>query len=125
MLDKLDRVRQQGVDAIRIARDAGVRIGFGTDLLGEMHADQSLEFTLRAPAMPPAELLRSATAVNAELIGRPGVLGVVAPGAMADVIVVDGDPLHDLTLLQGQGEHLRLIMKAGTVYKDDLRNASH
>jgi imidazolonepropionase-like amidohydrolase len=75
--------------------------------------------------MPPAELLRSATAVNAELIGRPGVLGVVAPGAMADVIVVDGDPLHDLTLLQGQGEHLRLIMKAGTVYKDDLRNASH
>jgi imidazolonepropionase-like amidohydrolase len=125
MLDKLDRVRRQGVEAIRIARDAGVRIGFGTDLLGEMHADQSLEFTLRAPAMPAAEILRSATAVNAELIGRQGVLGVIAPGAMADLIVVDGDPLQDLALLQGQGEHLRMIMKAGRLYKDDFSNASH
>jgi imidazolonepropionase-like amidohydrolase len=125
MLDKLDRVRRQGVEAIRIARDAGVRIGFGTDLLGEMHADQSLEFTLRAPAMPAAEILRSATAVNAELIGRQGVLGVIAPGAMADLIVVDGDPLQDLALLQGQGEHLRMIMKAGRLYKDDFPNPSH
>jgi imidazolonepropionase-like amidohydrolase len=125
MLDKLDRVRRQGVEAIRIARAAGVRIGFGTDLLGEMHADQSLEFTLRAPAMPSAEILRSATVVNAELIGKPGVLGVIAPGAMADLIVVDGDPLQDPTLLQGQGEHLRIIMKAGRLYKDDLPTASH
>jgi imidazolonepropionase-like amidohydrolase len=125
MLDKLDRVRWQGVEAIRIARDAGVRMGFGTDLLGDMHADQSLEFTLRAPAMPAAEILRSATAVNAELIGKHGVLGVIAPGAMADLIVVDGNPLHDLTLLQGQGEHLRMIMKAGRLYKDDLPDTPH
>jgi imidazolonepropionase-like amidohydrolase len=125
MLDKLDRVRWQGVEAIRIARDAGVRMGFGTDLLGDMHADQSLEFTLRAPAMPAAEIVRSATAVNAELIGKQGVLGVIAPGAMADLIVVDGNPLHDLTLLQGQGEHLRMIMKAGRLYKDDLPDTPH
>jgi imidazolonepropionase-like amidohydrolase len=75
--------------------------------------------------MPPAEILRSCTAVNAELIGRKGMLGVIAPGAMADLIVVDGNPLNDLTLLQGQGEHLRMIMKAGTLYKDDLPNTSH
>lgn len=125
MLDKLDVVRRQGVEAIRIARAAGVRIGFGTDLLGEMHADESLEFTLRKPAMPAAEILRSATAVNAELIGKQGVLGVIAPGAMADLVVVDGDPLQDLALLQEQGRHLRMIMKAGRLYKHEMPEASH
>ena len=112
------------MEAIRIARAASVRIGFGTDLLGEMHVDESLEFTLRAPAMPAAEILRSATAVNAELIGRQGVLGVIAPGAMADLIVVDGDPLQDLALLQAQGRHLRMIMKAGRLYKNEMPDAS-
>ena len=120
MMAKLELVRGQGVEAIRIARAAGVRIGFGTDLLGEMHADEALEFTLRAPAMPAAEILRSATAVNAELIGQAGRLGVVAPGAWADLVVVDGNPLADLTLLQQQGRHLPLIMKAGKICKNEL-----
>ncbi len=120
MMRKLELVRTQGVEAIRLARAAGVSIGYGTDLLGEMHADQSLEFTLRAPAMPAAEILRSATAVNAELLGQTGKLGVVAPGALADLVVVDGDPLQDLTLLQQQGRHLPLIIKAGKIFKDTL-----
>ena len=120
MMAKLELVRSQGVDAIRIARAAKVKIGYGTDLLGEMHADQSLEFTLRAPAMPAAEILRSATFINAELIGQAGRLGVIAAGAAADLVVVDGNPLEDLSLLQSQGRHLPLIMKAGRLYKNDL-----
>ena len=120
MMAKLELVRGQGVDAIRIARAAGVKIGYGTDLLGEMHADQSLEFTLRAPAMPAAEILRSATAINAELLGQTGKLGVIAAGATADLIVVDGNPLENLTLLQEQGRYLPLIMKAGKIYKNEL-----
>lgn len=120
MMAKLDRVRAQGLEAIRVARDAGVPIAFGTDLLGEMHVDESLEFTLRAPAMSPAEILQSATRVNAELMGQGGKLGVVAPGAHADLVVVDGDPLQDLTLLQQQGARLPLIMKAGQFYKNEL-----
>ena len=120
MLAKLELVRSQGVEAIRIARAANVKIGFGTDLLGEMHADESLEFTLRAPAMPASEILRSATCVNAELMGQAGKLGVIAPGATADMIVVDGNPLEDLTLLQEQGRHLPLIMKAGKLYKNEI-----
>ncbi|MEP7056557.1 MAG: amidohydrolase family protein [Caldimonas sp.] len=120
MMAKLERVRSQGVEAIRIARAANVKIGFGTDLLGEMHADESLEFTLRAPAMPAAEILRSATYVNAELLGQAGTLGIVAPGATADLVVVDGNPLQDLTLLQHQGRHLPLIIKAGKVHKDEI-----
>ena len=120
MMAKLELVRGQGVEAIRIARAAGVKIGYGTDLLGEMHADQSLEFTLRAPAMPAAEILRSATAINAELLGQTGKLGVIAAGATADLIVVDGNPLENLTLLQEQGRYLPLIMKAGKIYKNEL-----
>lgn len=120
MMAKLELVRAQGVEAIRIARAANVKIGFGTDLLGEMHADESLEFTLRAPAMPAAEILRSATCVNAEMMGQAGKLGVIAPGATADLVVVDGNPLEDLTLLQQQGRHLPLIMKAGKLYKDEF-----
>jgi imidazolonepropionase-like amidohydrolase len=121
MLAKLEDVRGQGVAAIRIARDAGVRIAFGTDLLGEMHIDQSSEFTLRQPAMPAAEILQSATSVAAELLGQSGKLGVIAPGASADLLVVDGNPLDDLTLLQAGGEHLRWIMKAGSLVKQPMQ----
>ena len=58
--------------------------------------------------------------VGAELLGRSGELGVVAPGALADLLVVDGNPLRDLTRLQGQGEHLSLIMKGGALYRNRL-----
>lgn len=120
MMAKLEKVRDQGLAAIRTARAAGVKIGFGTDLLGPMQADQSSEFTLRAPAMPAAEILRSATCVNAEFMGQAGKLGVVAPGAFADLVVVDGNPLDDLSLLQGQGKSLPIIMKAGVFHKNEL-----
>ena len=70
--------------------------------------------------MPAAEILRSATAVNAELLGKTGELGVIAPGALADLVVVDGDPLQDLTLLQHEGRHCPLIIKAGKIFKDTL-----
>lgn len=120
MMAKLEKVREQGLAAIRTARAAGVKIGFGTDLLGPMQVDQSIEFTLRAPAMPAAEILRSATHVNAEIMGHAGKLGVIAPGAFADLVVVDGNPVEDLSLLQGQGKHLPLIMKAGVFHKNEL-----
>ncbi len=120
MLAKLDKVNRQGVEAIRIAHAAGVRVGFGTDLLGDMHADQSNEFTLQAQAMSAAEVLQSATLVNAELMGQAGKLGVIAENAHADLVVVDGNPLDDLSLLQQQGKHLALIMKAGVVHKNTL-----
>ncbi|MEO8346215.1 MAG: amidohydrolase family protein [Betaproteobacteria bacterium] len=120
MMTKLDLVSRQGIEAIRIARAAGVKIGFGSDLLGEMHADQSNEFTLQAEAMSAAEVLRSATIVNAEMMGQAGKLGVIAPGAFADLVAVNGNPLEDLTLLQDQGKHLPLIVKGGAMVKNEL-----
>jgi len=114
---KLTEVREAGLGSLEILQKAGVKIGFGTDLLGPMHRYQSHEFMIRAEVMSPFDIIRSATNVNAKLLNRAGELGVVTPGARADLIVVDGDPLADLSLLDGQGEHLTHIMKDGVFYK--------
>lgn len=76
---------------------------------------------LRAQAQSPADVLRSATTVNAALLRRPGELGVVAPRAYADLLLVDGDPLSDIGVLGGQGDHLDLIVRAGEIVKNGIR----
>jgi imidazolonepropionase-like amidohydrolase len=120
-LDKIKDVRETGLQSLERARAAGVRMGFGTDLLGETHHYQSLEFSIRAQVLSPFEILQSATTTNAALLNRAGELGVLAPNALADMLVVDGNPLADLTLLQDQGKHLSLIMKGGKLFKNTLR----
>ena len=114
---KLAEVREAGLGALEILRRAGVKIGYGTDLLGPMHRYQSREFVIRAEVMAPFDIIRSATIVNAGLVNRAGELGIVAPGARADLIAVDGDPLADISLLDGQGEQLTHIMKDGVFHK--------
>ncbi len=116
-LAKLGEVREAGLRSLELLQGAGVRIGFGTDLLGPMHRHQSHEFMIRAEAMAPFDIIRSATTVNAQLLQRVGEIGVVAPDARADLIAVDGDPLADISLLDGQGEHLTHIMKGGVFVK--------
>ena len=116
-LAKLGDVREAGLRSLDTLQAAGVKIGFGTDLLGPMHRHQSHEFAIRAEAMGPIDIIRSATTINAELLNRAGKLGVIAPDARADLIAVDGDPLADISLLDGQGEHLTHIMKGGMFYK--------
>jgi imidazolonepropionase-like amidohydrolase len=116
-LAKLGEVREAGLHSLEILQQASVKIGYGTDLLGAMHRHQSHEFVIRAEAMSPFDIIRSATIVNSELLNRSGELGIVAPGALADLIAVDGDPLADISLLDGQGEHLSVIMKDGVLHK--------
>ena len=112
-LRKVTDVLDAGLSSLERCREAGVPMGFGTDLLGETHDAQSEEFTIRARVLPAADVIRSATTVNAEILGRTGELGVVREGALADLLVVDGDPLRDLSLLTGQGEHLAGILQGG------------
>ena len=119
-LAKVDDVRLQGIEALAIAKKAGVNIGFGTDLLGGMHKDQSAEFKIRSEVQTPAEILKSATSENAKLLRQEGRLGSIVEGAHADLIAVRGNPLDNLELLEGQGAHLDLIMKGGIAFKNEL-----
>lgn len=111
------KVREAGLKSLEILQKAGTKMGFGTDLLGWMNQHQSDEFALRTQVLPNAEVLKSATSVNAEILRRPD-LGHVRDGATADLILVDGDPLSEITCLLGQGEKIPLIVQDGAVVKD-------
>ncbi|WP_110649767.1 metal-dependent hydrolase family protein [Salinicola peritrichatus] len=117
---KIDDVRLAGLESLQTMREAGLPMAFGTDLLGEMQPHQSEEFVIRAQVLPPHEVIRSATLTAAKLLRMEGEIGCIAPGARADLIVVDGNPLEDMRLLTGQGEHLSLIMQSGRAVKDRL-----
>lgn len=119
-LQKNEVVLAAGLRSVELARNAGVKVGFGTDLLGQLQNDQCREFLIRAELMKPAEIVHSATIVNAEILQRAGELGELVPGAFADLLVVDGDPLSDLNLFQDEGRHLSAIMKGGRFYKNRL-----
>jgi imidazolonepropionase-like amidohydrolase len=123
MLDKLERVRHQGVHAIRIAKAAGIPVAFGTDLLGHMHDRQLEEFALRLEAQTPAEMLQSATSVGARLLRAEGEIGVLAAGARADLLLVDGDPITSVALWQDPARNIRLLMQAGRVVRQSLITA--
>ncbi len=114
---KIDTVRIAGLESLEKMRRAGLTMAFGTDLLGEMHRHQSEEFVIRGRVLPAIEVIRSTTMHAAKLLRMEGRIGVVAPGAHADLIVVDGDPLKDLALLTGQGRHLSAIMLDGRFVK--------
>jgi imidazolonepropionase-like amidohydrolase len=112
-------VLEAGLRSLELAKRAGVRMAFGSDLLGQLQPDQSQEFLLRG-ALSPQEIVHSATIVAAELLGRPGELGVIAPGALADLLVVDGNPLKDLGLFQEQGAHIPVVMQGGRFHRNRL-----
>jgi len=114
---KIDTVRLAGLESLEKMRRAGLTMAFGTDLLGEMHRHQSEEFVIRGRVLPAIEVIRSTTMHAAELLGMTGQIGCVKPGAFADLIVVDGDPLQDLSVLTHQGARMPYIMKGGRFAK--------
>ena len=121
MLAKNDIVLEGALRSLEICKAAGVKVGYGTDLLGALQVDQSLEFMHRAKVLKPLEIIRQATTVGAEILRQEGKLGIVEPGAFADLIVVDGNPLKKLELFLDQGAHLPGIMKAGKFHKNALK----
>ena len=117
MQAKAHEVAKGAIHGLEAMRKARVKVGYGTDLLGELYVQQCREFTLRSEVFTPLELLRQATSVNAELMMLEGRIGCVKPGAHADLIVVDGDPLKDIGLLAKNGKKLTTILRGGEVVK--------
>ncbi|MBZ5602340.1 MAG: amidohydrolase family protein [Acidobacteriia bacterium] len=116
-MEKLRRVADSSLSSLEIMKRAGVKMGLGTDLLGTLHVRQSTEFTLRAKVLPPIDVLRSACAINAELLGQRGRIGCVREGALADLLVVDGNPLEDMSVLGSGGDRIPIIMKDGNFHR--------
>jgi imidazolonepropionase-like amidohydrolase len=118
--EKAEYACSQAIRGLESMRKAGVKIGFGTDLLGETYVQQCREFTIRREVFSPLEILRQATSINAALVMREGNLGCVRPGAHADLLVVDGDPLKNIELLAANGRNLNVIMRGGELIRNNL-----
>lgn len=114
---KVDDVREAGLERLEKMHKAGVTMGYGSDLLGGMQSEQSGEFPLRGRYIPADAVIRAATVDAAKVLRMEGEIGVLAAGAFADLIAVDGNPLEDLNLLTNQGAHIPLIIKQGEIVK--------
>ena len=119
-LEKNKFVKDEGKIALDYAYSEGVKIGYGTDLLGELQVYQSKEFLMRQNIMPKKDILKSATLINAEIVNQKDKIGVIKEGAFADILLVDGNPLEDFSVFQEQGKYISLIMKNGKIYKNNL-----
>jgi imidazolonepropionase-like amidohydrolase len=121
MLVKNELVIDGGLRSLEICKRAGVPVAYGTDLLGALQADQSREFVLRTQVVSPLEIIRSATLIGARVLRMEGKLGCLRPEAFADLLVVDGNPLKDISLLEAPDRSLVVIMKGGRFHRNRLR----
>ena len=106
-------VLASGQEAIQLARNSGVRIGFGTDLMGDLEVDQLTGLRLQVEADGVLETLRSATSVNAALLRRDDI-GRIRPGASGDVLVLDGNPFDEPSVLW-DADRARTVVQGGQI----------
>jgi imidazolonepropionase-like amidohydrolase len=108
---------RSALEGLRHMREAGVKLGLGTDLMGDLYVQQCREFTIRSEVFKPIEILRQATSLGAEVLMQEDTLGRIKEGFAADILLVDGDPLEDIGLLAQDGAKISAIMKAGAFVK--------
>ena len=122
----------QGTDqAYQLAIEHDLKIAWGTDTLfdADLTKRQGAKLAKMVRWFEPAEVLKMATSTNAELLALsgprnpyPGELGVVQEGALADLLLVDGDPIADIDLVADPENNFLMIMKDGRIYKNTLAN---
>lgn len=115
--DRIGRVIQGQADGLLASRAAGVRVGSGSDLIGFNQAGRGRELSLRAEIETPLHALRSATQVNAEILGIAEDVGTIEVGKIADIAAFAGDPVQDPTLFGDRGA-VALVIQGGRVVKD-------
>ena len=116
-------VLEAGRNAVALARDAGVRIGFGTDLMGELEDEQLAGLRLQCEVLGVYGALRSATSTNAALLGR-GDLGRITRGSFADLVVLDGNPFHEPSILWDESKTRTVIKDGQIISTGALRGAA-
>jgi imidazolonepropionase-like amidohydrolase len=129
-MKKYRRVKEGLDNQMKYAKKHGLKVAFGTDLFGtrQNFNDTVKEFSARLQWFTPVEILRQATSGNAELLEltgplnpyQDGPLGVIKEGAYADLLIVDGNPLKDIRVLEDTENNIRIIMKDGVIYKNTL-----
>ena len=115
MVEKIGDTLKRGLEALELAHNSGVSIAYGTDLLGDMQKWQLHEFALRREIVGIANALRSATSDAARLLNMEGQVGTLAPGAFADVLLLDQDPLEVPDTLENLEQHLSKVLVGGSV----------
>lgn len=113
--EKLSSVADQNAESLALCAQAGVRLGFGTDLFGELRDRQNQEFLARAQVQSALEVIRSATAINADLLNMRGHIGTIAVGAYADLIGLSGNFLEDPHVLAEPDRYLKLVIRGGEI----------
>jgi imidazolonepropionase-like amidohydrolase len=116
MLDKINKAKARGLESLEIARAAGLEICSGSDVLSSMQPLKSLELGYKASVLGNHAAVLSATRNNAKLFGMSDRIGTIEEGKLADLIVVNGDPLDDIGVLQ-DARNVALVMKEGKVMK--------
>ena len=119
MIDKINKAKAEGMESLKVARAAGLQICSGSDVLSSMQPFKSMELGLKAEVLGAHGAILSATKTNAELFGMADDIGTVEEGKLADLIVVSGDPLDDVTVLQ-DADNVQLVMRDGHIYKNLL-----
>ena len=116
--------------AYKLAKKYKIKTAFGTDILfdAEAAATEGAELAKLVRWYTPVEVLKIATADNAQLLALSGkrspyigTLGVVTEGALADLLIIDGDPLADIQLIANPAKNIVMIMKDGKIYKNTLQ----
>jgi imidazolonepropionase-like amidohydrolase len=120
MLEKNEMVIDGGLRSLEICKRAGVPVAYGTDLLGQLQVEQTREFEIRSQVLSPMEIIRSATLIGAQVLRREGQLGCLRPGAYADLLVIEGNPLKDLSIFNKPETNLAAIVKGGSFHKNTL-----
>lgn len=116
--DKNSEVLEHGARAVELATQAGVAVGWGSDLMGSLEDEQLAGIQLQGEVMGAPEALVAATSTNADILGRPD-LGRVQPGAAADLLIVEGDPLSDLRAVTDPTRS-RSVIRGGALVLTDL-----
>lgn len=117
----VDKIRQAGkksMESLKIAFDTGCMIGSGSDILGpDQKWKKALELELKAEVMGSYNAIKSATIVNAQMMGVDNEIGSLKAGKIADMIVIDGNPLEDISILQNFKQSMVCIIKDGKFHK--------